>query len=71
MRLWKASVGHNRVMVNEGVWKTFNWQAVGVAINGRYATIWFGMLPDESDKKLLEHPEVLPQKQHLNTLTDG
>lgn len=43
---WKGSSGHNAVMINEGKWADADWQAVGVGINGEYATVWFGKEPD-------------------------
>ncbi|MFP5500845.1 MAG: CAP domain-containing protein [Candidatus Sericytochromatia bacterium] len=46
---WKSSSGHNAVIINEGTWADTTWQAVGVGINGEYATVWFGK---ESDPAL-------------------
>jgi uncharacterized protein YkwD len=43
---WKNSSGHNAVITNKSIWKNYNWQAIGVGINGNYAVIWFG---EESD----------------------
>ncbi|MGF1492049.1 MAG: CAP domain-containing protein [Microcoleaceae cyanobacterium] len=42
LRAWKRSQSHNAVMLNKGVWKSRNWQAVGVGIHGKYAVLWFG-----------------------------
>ncbi len=39
---WKNSVGHNAVMINEGIWKD-KWNAVGIGIYGGYAVVWFGI----------------------------
>jgi len=38
----KNSSAHNAVMLNEGVWKDKQWNAVGVGIYENYAAIWFG-----------------------------
>ncbi|MBE9030539.1 CAP domain-containing protein [filamentous cyanobacterium LEGE 11480] len=38
---WKGSRSHNRVMLNQGVWKT-QWQAVGIGIYQGRAVLWFG-----------------------------
>jgi len=46
MNSWKASKGHNDVMVNRGTWKNIKWKAVGIGYYEGYATIWFGMEPD-------------------------
>ena len=35
LEAWKKSSGHNAVIINEGVWKTMNWQAVGIGIYHR------------------------------------
>lgn len=39
---WKTSSSHNQVILNKGVWKDLTWNAVGVAIEGNYASVWFG-----------------------------
>lgn len=43
---WKESSGHNAVMINEGMWKSQNWKAIGIGIYGSYAVIWFGTAED-------------------------
>lgn len=43
---WKKSVGHNEVILNKGIWKSHEWKAIGIGINGGYAVIWFGKEPD-------------------------
>src|SRR5690606_2692578 len=43
---WKGSSGHNAVMINLGVWKNQNWNAIGIGIYGEYAVIWFGTEKD-------------------------
>ena len=40
--LWKTSKGHDAVMINEGIWKSIGWNAVGAAIGKGFAVIWFG-----------------------------
>lgn len=50
---WKSSKGHNELLINGGKWKTSNWKAMGIAIKGDYAVIWFGELPDEEGEPLL------------------
>jgi len=42
---WKTSSGHNDVIINRGMWSQ-TWQAIGVAIDGRFAHVWFGAEPD-------------------------
>jgi uncharacterized protein YkwD len=38
---WKESTGHDKVMLNKGVWKD-EWKAIGVGIYKGYACVWFG-----------------------------
>jgi uncharacterized protein YkwD len=45
---WKSSKPHNEVILNKGIWKDMNWNAIGVGILNGYACIWFGV---EEDKK--------------------
>jgi hypothetical protein len=44
--LWEGSSTHNSVIVNSGCWERLRWKAVGLAISGSYAVVWFG---EESD----------------------
>ncbi len=46
LRGWQGSSGHNEVMVNEGIWKNMNWQAIGIGIYRGFAVAWFGVAPD-------------------------
>lgn len=50
LELWKASSGHNAVMLNQKMWKQSNWKAIGIGMNEHYAVIWFGQETDESFK---------------------
>ncbi|WP_026999245.1 CAP domain-containing protein [Eisenibacter elegans] len=43
---WKGSSGHNQVIINEGIWAKYNWQAIGIGIVGQYAVMWFGKEED-------------------------
>lgn len=43
MEGWKRSQYHNDVIVNRGMWSGYKWNAIGVAIHGGYASIWFGV----------------------------
>ena len=48
---WKGSPGHHQVIINNGIWKTIEWKAMGLAIRGEYAVVWFGVLEDPVAKK--------------------
>lgn len=43
---WKKSPGHNDVIINKGIWKNAEWQAIGIGMNGEYANVWFGKEDD-------------------------
>ncbi len=43
---WKESKGHNEVVTNKGIWKTTQWNAIGIGIYKGYAVIWFGAEKD-------------------------
>jgi hypothetical protein len=43
---WKQNRSHRRVMAEKGIWKDARWRAMGVAVRGAYAAIWFGRRPD-------------------------
>jgi hypothetical protein len=46
MNLWEGSSSHDAVILNSGNWERLRWKAVGLAISGSYAVVWFG---EESD----------------------
>ncbi len=46
LELWEGSSTHDSVIVNAGDWEGLRWRAVGLAISGSYAVVWFG---EESD----------------------
>ncbi len=46
LEAWINSKGHHHVIANKGTWKALEWNAMGVAIYGNYAVIWFGIEKD-------------------------
>ncbi len=50
LRGWRGSQGHHEVIINNGIWTTSKWQAMGVAITDRYALVWFGEVADSSSR---------------------
>jgi len=46
LQAWENSPGHNAVILNQGMWQNFQWNALGVGIYQGYASIWFGEQPD-------------------------
>ena len=46
INMWKSSSAHNAVIINEGIWKTSEWKAIGIGIYGDYAVVWFGKETD-------------------------
>ncbi len=49
LELWQNSKGHHDVMINSGVWSTLKWRAMGAAIYGNYAVVWFGETADAQE----------------------
>lgn len=45
---WKVSTGHNQVIINDGIWKKIQWNAIGIGIYKEYGIVWFGELKDNS-----------------------
>lgn len=50
LQKWKESPPHNRIITNQGIWAKAEWNAMGVAINGNYAVLWFGKVDDPNGK---------------------
>jgi hypothetical protein len=43
LNLWKRSSAHNDVILNNGVWASYDpWPAMGIGMRGGYAVVWFG-----------------------------
>ena len=49
---WKSSKGHRQVIENMGVWKKVKWNAMGLAIEGEFAVVWFGKEEDSFEMRL-------------------
>jgi hypothetical protein len=45
---WKNSPGHNDVILNQGIWASLTWRAMGVGIRGSYYYLWFSDTADNS-----------------------
>ena len=50
---WKKSQGHNMVIIEKGAFNKMKWKAIGIAVEGNYALVWFGTLSD-NEPGLLE-----------------
>jgi len=69
---WKENRSHRRVMAEKGIWKKTRWRAMGVAVRGAYAAIWFGRRPDPAGtlsagapltpRQIAERPTKAPPK---------
>ena len=42
VQLWDGSSGHRNVILNLDIWANQTWRALGCAIEGGYAHVWFG-----------------------------
>lgn len=47
LETWIKSKGHHQVIINQGIWKKTEWNAIGIAIYENYAVVWFGEEIDE------------------------
>lgn len=45
---WKKSSGHNKVIINEDIWKKIEWNAIGIGLHKEYGVVWFGQLTDST-----------------------
>ena len=55
LKEWQKSPGHNPLLINTGVWKQADWQAIGIGLRGNFAAVWFGVLKDtNSDIQLCD-----------------
>jgi hypothetical protein len=42
LKTWQKSMLHNEVILNQGRWKKYQWNAIGIGIYKGYAALWFG-----------------------------
>lgn len=57
LNLWKGSSGHNAVMTGQSGWSML--KTMGVAIDGRYAHVWFGSDADPAGYYDVENYDVI------------
>ncbi len=48
LQLWLDSRGHSNVIFNNQSFRKVEWNAIGVAIHGNYASVWFGVEKDDA-----------------------
>jgi len=48
LEMWLESPGHSNVILNEMSFRKVEWNAVGIAISGNYASVWFGVEKDNA-----------------------
>lgn len=51
---WKASPGHNPLLINSGIWEKLKWNAIGIGIYKEYGLVWFGESADSTVFKVCE-----------------
>ena len=44
---WRDSEAHAAMLLNQEQWADAKWRAVGVALSGHYAVVWFGETTDQ------------------------
>lgn len=47
---WRASVAHEGVIAQRGVWAKHPWRAMGVGVGAYYAVVWFGEQPERTGR---------------------
>lgn len=48
LQMWLESPGHSSVIFNKKTFAQVEWNAIGVAVSGNYASVWFGVEKDNS-----------------------
>ena len=47
LTLWQTSPPHHEVILNGGIWQDLSpWPGMGCGLQGTFAVVWFGSLPD-------------------------
>ena len=46
LALWQGSAPHNDVILNQGIWTSSVWRAIGAGIFNQFVVVWFGTLAD-------------------------
>ena len=60
--LWEDSPEAMAMILTTGRWEKKSWAAMGVALNGHYASVWFGQRPDKAGE-----PKLCREKQKHTT----
>lgn len=47
---WQKSPSHNPLLINSGMWKQVNWNAIGIGMYKEYAVVWFGQQKDDESQ---------------------
>ena len=72
---WKNSPGHNDVILNQGIWTNYPWQAMGVGTNFdneegyRFYFVWFATAPDPYGVSLCTPDDTPPEVTPPQNLT--
>lgn len=64
-KCWQNSPANLELITNQGIWRNYLWQAIGVGLYKGYAVLWFGEEPDQVNipkKNPLEIPNSPPPK---------
>jgi hypothetical protein len=65
---WKSSPGHNSVILNQNIWQSMRWQAIGIGMHKDFSVVWFGT---ESDDKPFEMKQFTPSKQKEESIVQN
>ncbi len=84
MDLWTSVETSKNMILGFDKWKSYKWEAIGVATSGKYALVWFGTKDDKAgtvslcgtqqkitNKGKLEEVSQIPEKSKLFLPKDG
>ncbi|WP_157871798.1 CAP domain-containing protein [Gloeothece verrucosa] len=60
LNCWQKSSLNNDVLINQEDWRNYRWNAIGIAINEGYATVWLGQENDKANQNT-NPPKPVPK----------
>jgi hypothetical protein len=71
VNLWSGSSPHNDMLLNQGIWATATWMAMGVGFYEGYASVWFGQSSDSQGLATLPPDPATQITAPVKDLQDG
>ena len=60
LECWQGSSAHDAVILNQNIWETHPWNALGIGIYKGYAVLWFGEAVDSETSTTAPNHQILP-----------